>query len=151
MWEASQTDQTSLNLSAKGVIMLCVPQTQTIQTTKMIIYYNLLARFKFSLQHNEHLRHSAHLSSAVWLSDVSVGFLNAECEQVCMCVWVGCGAPSANVSVTCYKLTSLLPWTPSAEKYQWATKMGARQRESQTARQRGRRRWDGGRCSPCMY
>lgn len=52
-------------------------------------------------------------------------------------------APGANVSVTCYKLPSLLPWTPSAEKYKWATKRGVRRRE-RAARQTARGRWRGG-------
>lgn len=72
--------------------------------------------------------HSFHNNQTNSVS-VCVGFV---------CVCVSCRVPGANVSVTCYKLTSLLPWTPSVEKYKWATKKGerGRERESQTDRER---------------
>lgn len=69
-------------------------------------------------------------------------------HRVSMCV--SCRAPGANDSVTCYKLTSLLPWTPSVEKYKWATKRGERQREKARQNERGRWRWGGGQGSLCM-
>lgn len=69
-----------------------------------------------------------------------------------VCVCVSCRAPSANVSVTCYKLALLLPWTPSAEKYKWVTKKkkAERGRGERKARQteRGRWRWGGGQGEP---
>lgn len=67
----------------------------------------------------------------------------SDCWILSVSVRASWRAPGANVSVTCYKLPSLLPWTPSAEKYKWATKRGVRRRE-RAARQTARGRWRGG-------
>lgn len=107
MWEALQTDQTSPNLLAKGVIILqssflqmhkshCTLVNQT--RTKMLII--MICWCEISLPYNELLHHfiSANLgflfSSSVLWHNLNVGFLNVELNVnkyscVCICACVG--------------------------------------------------------------
>lgn len=59
-------------------------------------------------------------------------------QTVCSCVcpqgWQRTGG--ANVSTICCKLISLLPWSPSVEKYNWVTK-GVRERKRARQTERG--------------
>lgn len=112
-----------------------IVHSHTVLTTKSN-HYKQFARWKYTQIHDkaEHLN----LDQVFFLSCHNM--MQTEWRFVGSCVsmwgWVAV-AVSAHVSVTCSpKLTSLLPWTPSAEKYKWATKREVRKRKREPDRQR---------------